>query len=152
MSFGRGVGDIVSAIALVNRIVTCVRNVGGSREHFTELGSELGGLLKALKEIAELTSLPNQASEIVALKFAACLCEETLKRFYEKLKPFDETLGASSRKSKVKAAPRMVRWELLVKKDVPEFRTYLVAHVGSLNIRLNTALLWVSPSFVAVVV
>jgi hypothetical protein len=30
-----------------------------------------------------------------------------------------------------------------VKKEIPEFRSYLVAHVGSLNLRLNTALLWV---------
>jgi len=143
MSFGWSAGDIVSAIALVNRIITCVSNAGGAREHFQELESELGGLLRALKEIAELTSVPDQIPEIVSLKFAACLCEETLKRFYEKIKPFDETLGASSRKSKAKAAPRMVRWELLVKKDIPELRTYLVAHVGSLNVRLNTALLWV---------
>jgi hypothetical protein len=141
MSSGWRAGDVVSAIALVNRIITSVGNAGGAREHFRELELELGGLLKALKEIAELTSLPDQIPEIVALKFAACLCEETLKRFYEKIKPFDESLGVSSRKSKAKAAPRMVRWELLVKKDVPEFRTYLVAHVGSLNVRLNTALL-----------
>jgi hypothetical protein len=30
---------------------------------------------------------------------------------------------------------------LLIKKDVPELRSYLVAHVGSLNLRLSTALL-----------
>ncbi|KAN0096621.1 hypothetical protein V8E51_015426 [Hyaloscypha variabilis] len=141
MSFGWSAGDIISAIALVNRIIKCVGNAGGAQEQFQELESELDGLLRALKDIKEVTSLPDQVPEIVALKFAACLCEETLKRFYEKIKPFDESLGVSSRKSKVKAAPRMVRWELLVKKDIPELRTYLVAHVGSLSLRLNTALL-----------
>lgn len=35
----------------------------------------------------------------------------------------------------------MVRWELLVRKKVPELRTYLVAHIGSLGLRLSTALL-----------
>jgi len=39
------------------------------------------------------------------------------------------------------AVPRMVRWELLLKKDIPEFRSYWVAHVGSLALRLNTAML-----------
>jgi hypothetical protein len=30
-----------------------------------------------------------------------------------------------------------------VKKDIPELRSYLVAHVGYLNMQLSTALLWV---------
>jgi hypothetical protein len=141
MSFGWSAGDIFAAINLVNKIIKSVGNTGGAREHFQELESELGGLLRALNEIAELANLPGQIPEIMSLKFSACLCEETLKRFFEKIKPFDDTLGAASRASKLKAAPRMVRWELLVKKDVPEFRSYLVAHVGSLNLRLSTAML-----------
>jgi hypothetical protein len=62
-----------------------------------------------------------------------------LQRFYEKIEPFGGTLGAASRQPKLKAAPRMVRWELLIKKDVPELRSYLVAHVDALNLRLSTA-------------
>jgi hypothetical protein len=139
MSFGWSAGDVVAAVNLVNKIIKSVSSSGGAREHFQELESELCGLLRALNEISDLTSLPGQAPEIVALKYAACLCEETLKRFYEKIKPFDATLGASSQTPKLRAAPRMARWELLVKKDIPEFRSYLVAHVGSLTLRLSTA-------------
>lgn len=141
MSFGWSAGDIVAVINLVNRIIRSVSSAGGAREYFQELESELGSLLRAVNEISDLASLPGQIPEIVALKHAACLCEETLKRFYEKIKPFDAALGSSSRSSKLTAAPRMVRWELLIKKDIPEFRSYLVAHVGSLNLRLSTAAL-----------
>lgn len=143
MSFGWSAGDIVAAANLVNRIIKSVGNVGGSQEHFQELETELLSLSKALHEICVLTSEPGQIPEIVALKFVACLCEDTLKRFYEKIKPFDDTLsiGAESCTRKGKAVPKMVRWELLVKKDIPELRSYLVAHVGSLTLRLNTALL-----------
>jgi hypothetical protein len=143
MSFGWSVGDIVAAISLVNRIITCVGNIGGSREHFQELESELRGLSRALNEISELARKPDQISDIVALKFAACLCGDTLERFYERIKPFDASLGATAPKgaSRMNAVPRMVRWELLLKKDIPEFRSYLAAHVGSLTLRLNTAML-----------
>ncbi|KAH8654461.1 hypothetical protein BGZ60DRAFT_154674 [Tricladium varicosporioides] len=144
MSFGWSAGDIAAAVRLVNKIIQSVGNTGGAREHFQELESELKGLLRALHEISDLTSQPGQIPEIVALKYAACLCEDTLKTFFEKIKPFDESLGKGSSTSRVKAAPRMVRWELLIKKDIPEFRSYLVAHVGSLNLRLNTALLRVT--------
>ncbi|TAQ86636.1 hypothetical protein B7494_g5061 [Chlorociboria aeruginascens] len=79
--------------------------------------------------------------EIVALKFAACLCTDTLERFHERFKPFDDSLGVGSHTSRLKAVLRMVRWELPVKKDIPEFRSYLVVHVGSLNLRLSTTML-----------
>lgn len=143
MSFGWSAGDIVAATNLVNRIIKSVGNIGGAREHFQELETELLSLSRALHEISVLTSEPGQIPEIVALKFVACLCEDILKRFYEKIKPFDATLqiGAGSGMRKGKAVPKMVRWELLVKKDIPELRSYLVAHVGSLTLRLNTALL-----------
>lgn len=143
MSFGWSAGDIVAAANLVSRIIKSVGNIGGAREHFQELEAELLSLSRALHEISVLTSEPGQIPEIVALKFVACLCEETLKRFYEKIKPFDSTLsiGAENAMRKGKAVPKMVRWELLVKKDIPELRSYLVAHVGSLTLRLNTALL-----------
>jgi hypothetical protein len=62
MSFGWSAGDIVAAINFVSKIIRSVSSVGGAREHFQELESELGGLLKALNEIAELTSMPGQNS------------------------------------------------------------------------------------------
>jgi hypothetical protein len=140
-SFGWSVGDIVAAISLVNNVIQCINGAHGAREHFQELVSELQGLSRALHEISELTGILGQIPEIQALKFAACSCRETLQRFYEKIRPFEDSLGTTSTQSKLKSVPRMVRWELLVKKDVPELRTYLVAHVGSLNLRLSTALL-----------
>ena len=141
MSSGWDPGDITQAVKLVHKIIKSVSSIGGARDDFQELQSELRGLLRALNEISDLTKQPGQLPEIVALKFAACLCEDTLKNFFGKIAPFDESLRGDSQLSKLKAAPKMVRWELLVTKNVPEFRSYLVAHVGSLNLRLNTALL-----------
>jgi hypothetical protein len=103
--------------------------------------TELQGLEKALDEINELAKSSSDIPEISALKFASSACGDTLQRFYDKIKPFKESLGSVSTKGKVRAAPRMVRWELLVKKEIPELRSYLVAHVGYLNLQLSTALL-----------
>ncbi|KAF8860579.1 hypothetical protein BDZ45DRAFT_309392 [Acephala macrosclerotiorum] len=139
-SFGWSAGDIVATISLVNRVVQCIGGSHDARDHFQELVSELQALSRGLHEISELTKVPGQTPEVQALKFASCSCGETLQRFYNKVRPFEDSLGASSTRSKLRAAPRMVRWELLIKKDVPELRSYLVAHVGALNLRLNTAL------------
>jgi hypothetical protein len=144
MSFGWSAGDLIAAVKLINDIISCIRDVGGARDHFQELVIELQGLEKALDEINELAKSSSDIPEISALKFASSACGDTLQRFYDKIKPFKESLGSVSTKGKVRAAPRMVRWELLVKKEIPELRSYLVAHVGYLNLQLSTALLWVS--------
>ena len=140
-SFGWSAGDIIATISLVNRVVQSISGAHDARDHFQELVSELRALSRALYEISELIRIPGQTPEIQALKFASCSCSETLQLFYEKVRPFENALVIDSTLSKIKAAPRMVRWELLIKKDVPELRSYLVAHVGSLNLRLSTALL-----------
>lgn len=140
-SFGWSAGDIIATINLVSRVIQCIHSSHGATEHFQELVSELQSLSRALSEIAELTRIPGQTPEIQALKFASCACTETLQQFYEKIRPFEDSLGIGSSHSTLKSVPRMVRWELLVKKDVPELRSYIVAHVGSLNLRLSTALL-----------
>jgi hypothetical protein len=140
MSFGWSAGDTFSAVKLINNIICSVQSTGGARDNFQELVTELHGLEKALIELDELAAMPGQVPEITALKFASCNCGAALERFYEKIRPFENSLGSKAQ-STFKAAPRMVRWELLVRKDVPELRTFLVAHVGYLNMRLGTAML-----------
>lgn len=141
MSFGWSAGDVVSGVKLLINILGSLQDANGSRTHFQELESELQGLSRALFEISNLADGNNlaQIPEMRALKFVACSCEGTLKRFYEKIKPFQASLGVQSVSRKVKAAPRMVRWELLMKKEIPELRSYLAAHVGYLNMRLSIA-------------
>jgi hypothetical protein len=142
MSFGWSAGDVLSGVKLLINIISSLQDANGARTHFQELESELQGLSRALCEIANLADgSPEQIPEIRALKFVACSCEGTLRRFYEKIRPFEGSLGAQSVRGKVRAAPRMVRWELLMKKEIPELRTYLVAHVGYLNMRLGVAMM-----------
>jgi hypothetical protein len=87
MSFGWSAGDIVAAIRLVNRIITSFGNIGGSREHFQELESELRGLSRALNEISELAGIPGQIPDIVALKFALASAETLWRDFMGGLSP-----------------------------------------------------------------
>jgi hypothetical protein len=148
-SFGWSAGDIITTITLVNRIRQCLSGANDAREHFQELDAELKGLSRSLEEISALSQMPEQIPEIEALKFASCLCYEALRSFYGKIRPFEDSLGKATTISKIKASPRMVRWELLMRKDVPELRSYLVAHVGSLNLRLSTALLLVSELYLS---
>lgn len=55
MSFGWSAGDIFKAITLVGKIISCVKNVGGSRDNLQELVGELHGLEQASNDVAQLT-------------------------------------------------------------------------------------------------
>jgi hypothetical protein len=78
MSFGWSVGHIVAAISMINQVIRCVKDVGGSQEHFQELQSELQGLQLALTNISSLASEPGQIPDIVAPKFVACSWQEAI--------------------------------------------------------------------------
>lgn len=142
MSFGWSAGDVFEAINLVVRVINSFRAVDGARGNFQELEEELNGLRKSLENINSLSLAYPQEPEIKALESVSCSCVETLNRFAKRIEPFQASLGEGSKRTKLRAAPRMVRWELLVKKDIPELRTYIVAHVGNLNLQLNTASLY----------
>jgi hypothetical protein len=147
MSFPFHTNDIRSTLNLITTIITFLHRTFTSASHtqFQSLVQELQALQRSLTEIDALAGDETQIPEISALRFASCGCRETLERFWERLRPFEDVLGEGVGKRDAKGAwkkaPRMVRWELLVRKEVPELRTYLVAHVGSLNLRLSTALL-----------
>ena len=141
MSFGWSAGDVIAAIKLIRSAASSIQDTGGAREQFQELETELTGLERSLDGIAALTRMPNPLPEIEALKFVSVSCLDTLQRFHNKISPFAESLDKQSNKSKLRATPRMIRWQLLVRKDLPELRSYLVAHVGYLNLQLSTALL-----------
>jgi hypothetical protein len=147
MSFPFHTNDIHSTLNLISTIIASLHRTitSATHTHFQSLVQELQALQRSLTEIDALAGDETQIPEISALKFASCGCKETLERFWERLRPFEDVLGEGAGKRDAKGAwkktPRMVRWELLVRKEVPELRTYLVAHVGSLNLRLSTALL-----------
>ncbi|KAJ5702298.1 hypothetical protein N7488_009846 [Penicillium malachiteum] len=109
MSFGWSAGDVAGAVKLIHSIVSSLRNTSGAREQFQELESELFGLERALKRIDSLTQPASSLNEIQALKFVSLHCVDSLQRFHNKIKPFENSLGSQSQISRVQAAPRMVR-------------------------------------------
>lgn len=144
MSFGWSAGDIASTIKLIHSIVMSLRDTSGAREQFQELETELFGLEHALKQIDSLMQTDHHSPEIQVLNAVSLYCVETLQRFHKRIKPFEDSLGLQSKMTKLEAAPRMVRWQLLLRKELPELRQYLMAHVGYLNLELSTASLCVS--------
>ena len=140
MSFGISVGDFITVGKLIQDIVSALRASSFSEYH--ELTLELHGLQRALNEIEHLKCHPSQEPAISGIKVAALMCQYPLDEFASKLKKFESLdpgqAGHASKFDKVKTWSTKLRWGFCMKEEVTKVRAYLVAHVGSLNMRLIT--------------
>ncbi len=140
MSFGFSVGDFLTAGKLISDIVTSLR--AASIAEYRELICELHGLQRALHEIEHLKCISSQEAAVNGIKVAALMCQYPLDEFSAKLKKF-ERLGFNggkthSRLEIMKIWTRKLQWGFCMKEEVEKLRTYIVVHVGSLNMRLIT--------------
>lgn len=132
-AFGFGVGDFIAVATLINNIRGSLQDCGGARDDYQELERELRHLELTLAVVKTLTGPPERQAEIVAIKSIALSCRQTLDAFDKNIKKYERSLSVTSRVGRLKASGRAVQWGLLMQADVEKFRTYIVAHVGSLN-------------------
>jgi hypothetical protein len=138
MSFGFSVGDFITTISLINDIVTCLKASGGSASEYQELMLELDGLRLALTKIEHLEGGVEQTPAINSIKVAALNCKFVLDSFLTKLKTYGKSLEHGKTRGWAVDSAKKVKWELAMKNDVQELRTYLMMHTSSLNMRLST--------------
>ena len=140
MSFGFSVDDFITVGRLIQHVVSSLR--ASSISEYRELILELHGLQRALHEIEHLKCNPCQEPAVSGIKVAALMCQYPLDELAGKLKKFNGLINGNaeciSRTDKAKMWGRKLRWGFCVEEEVTKLRAYLVAHVGSLNMRLIT--------------
>lgn len=143
MSFGFAVGDFIAAGKLIRDIVSILRTA--ARAEYQELILELHGLQQALNHVEQLRVPPERQIAITSVKAAALTCTFVLDEFAKKLKRFED-LSVQVRASKATLWAQKLRWGFTMDDEVRKLRTYLLSHVGYLNMRLATEGLYVSCS------
>ena len=140
MSFGFSVGDFLATARLIRDIISLLRSASNSS--YQKLILELHGLQRALREIEHLKYPSSQEAELNAIKVAALMCQHPLNEFAAKLKKFEclsvDSGGKLAKKELLKMWGRKLQWGFSMEEEVAKLRAYLVAHVGSLNMRLIT--------------
>lgn len=139
MSFGFSVGDFIEVGRLISHVISSLR--ASSEFEYQELVLELHGLKRALDEVEHLKYQPNQQASVNGVKAAALICQYPLDEFAGKLKKFQgmDITSKRSGRSKLgnpKSWGQKLRWGFCMQDEVAKLRTYLAAHVGSLNMRL----------------
>lgn len=138
MSFGFSIGDFITIATLIKNIVSALST--STTTDYQELLLELHGLQRALDEIERLNGPPSQEPTINAIKVAALLCRYPLDDFANKLKKFEglDYKTKTSDRNMVRSWRLKLQWSFSMDEEVQKLRAYLMAHVGSLNMRLMT--------------
>ncbi|KAH7401764.1 hypothetical protein DE146DRAFT_440850 [Phaeosphaeria sp. MPI-PUGE-AT-0046c] len=135
MSFGFAVGDFIAAAKLIKDIVSILRTA--ARAEYQELVLELRGLQNSLNHVERLRAPPERQSSITSIKVAALTCTHVLDEFVNKLRKFED-LSVQHGTPKAKLWTQKLRWGFTMGDEVQKLRSYLLAHVGYLNMRLVT--------------
>lgn len=134
MSFSFSVGDFLAAATLIKDVISALN--GTVALEYRELELELHGLQRALEEIEQLKSSPEQEIDINAVKVVALMCWRPLKEFHSKLRRYETLSDMSPHKKRdmVKGWSRKVQRHFCMEK----LHASIAMHVGSLNKRLTT--------------
>lgn len=140
MSFGFSVGDFITVGRLIQHVISS-RRVSSISE-YQELILELHSLQRALDLVEHLECTPSMNAELNGVKVAALMCQHPLDEFACKLRKFESMdageTGKVSKTERMKAWGQRLRWGFCMEEEVGRLRAYLMAHVGSLNMRLIT--------------
>ena len=138
MSFGFSVSDFVAVAKLISDIISSLRV--SSTSAYRELIVELHNLERALDEIEHLEHDLEHTAAARAVKVAALTCRYPLDEFATKLRKFQclQEDGKSGTRQKINFWRMKLEWGFTMEEEVQRLRTYLTAHVGSLNLRLTT--------------
>lgn len=149
MSFGFSAGDFIAVGKLVTDIIFSLQ-AGGSRSDYQELVRELDSLQRALEVIENLQCTPGKPKAFETLKSAALSCRHPLEKFKAKIEKYKHYLGieparldgvTKKRRLKwldmAKDMGHKIKWELKMKKEAQNLRTYLMLHQGNLNMQLG---------------
>jgi len=173
MSLGFSLKDFLTITNLISTISGSLKSAGGSSSDYQEIVRELDLLQRALTDIEHLTGPPSELPSINAIKCAALNCQYVLNEFAGKLQKYEKSLGNGTGESsstehgsasitihqqqggkrkrglgkageQINDNLKKMEWELFMKEDVRDLRTYLTSHVGSLNMRMITQGLYIS--------
>jgi hypothetical protein len=138
VGFGFSVGDFVSCISLVRKLIKALQDSGGSSREYLELIAELRSLETTfiqMKTQYDEIQLPEQR---IALDQAVQACQESIDDFLKTISTYHQHLNTHGTKSTAKDVLRKIQWHLTKATELVNFRSRISVHVQSIQTLLVT--------------
>jgi len=137
--FGFSVGDFVTGINLLKNVIDALKDCGESTAEYRGLTKDLENLMTTLCQVQHLEFDESLLSERDALYKAASYVQGIIEQFLDKNQKFHDPLSIGGSGSRVRDAWKKVQWALCKKEDVAKFREQLRDCIGTINLLLATA-------------
>lgn len=136
-TFGYSVGDALTAIVIITRIIQTLRDTKESRSEYQHLLSDLNNLKLVFEELECFKSTADSAIER-SNKNAICgLASEyggKLQELLDRVSKFDQSLGARSIAGVFRGSQRKIQWAFFVKKEVPTWRGQIAVMIATIQL------------------
>jgi len=132
MPFSVGIGDVIATTKLIKDIIDCLRSAGGAKSEYQELVTELDALKIALNDLSRLSSRATPS----ALNDTIKSCHERLDEFWAKIKPYEPSLGSSSRSNALRGTKDKLLWTFCRKEEVVQLQRNIQFYSSVINMHL----------------
>ncbi|KIX92483.1 uncharacterized protein Z520_11803 [Fonsecaea multimorphosa CBS 102226] len=139
--FGFSVGDFVTVIQLTSKIISSLKDVGGSSSEYQHSVIELESLKRLLEKVSQLTITEDNAVQVNALRGLALACEPCLQEFHGKLKSYEASIGPYAPRRTLKGTFHKVKWAFLGSEEFSQFRKFIAMKVLCLSLLLSMHIL-----------
>ncbi|KAF5722435.1 hypothetical protein FMUND_2947 [Fusarium mundagurra] len=138
MSFGYGVGDVITVLGLFERIAIELRNYQDAPTHFQQLRAELDLLRGTLKRILSLEPECDAEREILAqIRAIVIYCAQPLQSMADKMRSKESSLGHFRTTRSLVSIGTRLHWSMIDQTDVKGLRKILLSQMAAINTLLS---------------
>lgn len=135
--FGFSVGDLLAGIRIFKDSIEAFSDTKGASADFTALVGEISTLQDGLEAIEELRAEHEcSPKQFAAIERAICACQKSIDEFLISIAKYQPYLDPKA--SGWRTSYRKVKWALLKKEDVSNFRLQIARHAAAINMLLVT--------------
>ncbi|PVH68040.1 hypothetical protein DL98DRAFT_662356, partial [Cadophora sp. DSE1049] len=138
MSFGFSVGDFIAAADLIARVVSALREAGGSASQHRHITNKLGFLDRAIRDVNRLEPVEGLEPALEAIKTTALSCQSPLLEYLENIRRYDKSLGPGQSCGVMKDVFLKMKWQVSKKMEAAmKLEAEIVVYLGAINLLLG---------------
>jgi hypothetical protein len=138
MSFGWSVGDIIEGLRLLHQIGSALKDSGGASSEFQDTISFLQTLSRTLNHLNALQETALDPDIAENLKNQCSHIRVPLTEFlYDVSRRYEQSLGVSSTRNKIFAAPRKTQWALWTSKKIKKLQDRIAIPMAAVGMILG---------------
>ena len=122
-AFGWSAGDIITAISVVTKVVSALKDAGGASEQYQQTITDLETLEVVLQYIQHLKPENSNFAQVSAICAQSEASERALRNLIDGFQQFEKRLGGGAPKGWYFGMHRKAQWALFASKEIDKFQS-----------------------------